>query len=761
VYQTPARSTTKGTASTVLALVAIISLLITLFAIVRPTAAVDGVGQADCPAGTTFLINFEESDLAVDLELTTGVFVRSLTFDENDEVMSATIENTTAGNITIAVKGGSDDVGNSVTIAAGATETISVTDNPTISNLSVCQAPELEDNGTLSLDKVTVNGDDEFAFTLGGTALADTLSGADPAVLLASETGTYVVAEALTQAQMDAGWSLTSIDCVGNATPEVVTGASVSVTVAAGEDVVCTFTDTLTENGGESGLIGIFKTMCESIGQQDTCNGRDTSLDGYMIDFEIRAGAGADGELIETATVTLNENAEGEGNTGNGSQGRVLSGDLEPGTYTVCEIPVAYLLDEGGNVIDEVDLEAVPRPEAGNGGSTGGNQEQIPGTDCVVVEVTAGTAEVKFLDTVADQEQLGSLLIAKVDPEGALLPGATFTVDGVAHADTDEDGLVCVDGLTLGDIVSIEETVVPEGFVGDDDIEDVEVTSSEDCATRLAADNPETDADVTVVNAAGGVGPEEEVEISIMKHLCTDVTSVEDFEAIEAAAADETPDNAFAPLVATVLACPTIVLTGDIPTEGAISGGAVDFEFSIVDASGTQLLSEDGVFMQGALCESDVDLDADGDGTIEEDVCLDVSHYSFEVVDGVVVITETDAPDGHRFGTIRFTPGSDDADTLVGTIANVEATGVITIDTTLDEDDSVMIHAYNFVTEEVQGGNPTQRPRGGTLGGNPVPDTAMEPTAGTTVPAAILALLMLSGLGMAGYAARAEARRRR
>ncbi|HEX7195594.1 MAG TPA: prealbumin-like fold domain-containing protein, partial [Candidatus Limnocylindria bacterium] len=726
-------------------------------------AADEGVGQADCPVGTTFLVNFDEGDLEVDLELATGVFVRALTFDDNDQVTSATIENTTAENITIAVKGGSDQAGNFVTIAPGGTETITVTDNPTISNLSVCQGPELEDNGTLTLDKVTVNGDDEFAFTLGGTALADTLSGADPAVLLASETGTYVVAEALTQAQMDAGWSLTSIDCVGNAIAEVVTDASVSVTVGADEDVVCTFTNTLTENGGESGLIAIFKTMCESIGQQDTCNGRDTSLDGYMIDFEIRAGASADGELIETATVTLNENAEGEGNTGNGSQGRVLSAELEPGTYTVCEIPVAYLLDEGGNVIDEVDLEAVPRPEAGNGGSTGGDQEQIAGTDCVVVEVTAGTAEVKFLDTIADQgEQLGSLLIAKVDADGNLLPGATFTVDGVAHADTDEDGLVCVDGLTLGDMVSIEETVAPEGFVGDDDIEDVEVTSTEDCATRLAAVDPATDADIAVVNAESGVGPEETVEVSIMKHLCTDVASVAEFEAIEAAAAEENPDNAFAPLVATVLACPTIVLTGDIPTEGAVSGGAVDFEFSVVDASGTQLLSEDGTFMQGALCESDVNLDADGDGTIEEDVCLDVSHYSFEVIDGVVVITETDAPDGHRFGTIRFTPGSDDADTLVGSIASVEATGVITLDTTRDEDDTVMVHAYNFVTEGTQGGNPVpnERPREGTLGGNPVPDTAMAPPPAGTIPGSLLALVLLGALGIAGHQALAEARKR-
>ena len=269
---------------------------------------------------------------------------------------------------------------------------------------------------------------------------------------------------------------------------------------------------------------------------------------------------------------------------------------------------------------------------------------------------------------------------------------------------------------------------------------------------------------IVVNNESEGEGEEETVEVSIMKHLCADVATVDEFEAIEAAAAEENPENPVAPLVATVLACPTIVLTGDIPTEGAVTGGQVNFEFSVLDASGTQLLSEDGMFMQGALCETDVNLDADGDGEITSDVCLDVSHYSFEVVDGLVVITETDAPTGHRLGTIRFTPGSDDADTLVGTIANVEATGVITLDTTADEDDAVMVHAYNFVTEDTQGGGTpgqNETPREGTQGGNPLPNTATSPIPTGSVPAALLALLMLSGLGAAAYAVKAEASRRR
>jgi hypothetical protein len=57
------------------------------------------------------------------------------------------------------------------------------------------------------------------------------------------------------------------------------------------------------------------------------------------------------------------------------------------------------------------------------------------------------------------------------------------------------------------------------------------------------------------------------------------------------------------------------------------------------------------------------------------------------------------------------------------------------------------------------GGNP---PGSGTLGGNPaVPNTAMDGGFTGVPAAAILALVMLSGLAAAGYAARAEVRRRR
>ena len=79
--------------------------------------------------------------------------------------------------------------------------------------------------------------------------------------------------------------------------------------------------------------------------------------------------------------------------------GRAESDPLDVGTYRVCEAPegapVAYL--EGH---DDVPLDALPRPEPGNGGSTGGGHARVTGT-CIVVTITTGTSELKFLEPAA------------------------------------------------------------------------------------------------------------------------------------------------------------------------------------------------------------------------------------------------------------------------------------------------------------------------------------------------------------------------
>jgi Prealbumin-like fold domain len=328
------------------------------------------------------------------------------------------------------------------------------------------------------------------------------------------------------------------------------------------------------------------------------------------------------------------------------------------------------------------------------------------------------------------------------------LPGAVFEIEGIGTYTTDENGQICILGLPHDTEWLVREIQAPEGYeiIPDQAEQMVEV---DDDGSGLC-DSP----DAVFYNRPVEGGEEETVSVSIMKHLCADVANVADFVAIEAAATAAS-DNPFAALAATVLACPTIVLTGDVPTAGAVTGGNVDFDFSVVDADGTKMLSVDGAFMGGQLCESDIDLilvDNDADD------CLDTSHYSFEAVNGTVTITETAAPAAHRFGTLRFTPGSGDEAALQGTIASVEASGVIQLDTTVDADGSIMLHVYNFTTEGTQGGNPRPTPREGTQGGT-LPDTGIE--AVSSGPAAIAGAILLMVIGLASAATYATVRARR
>ena len=245
-----------------------------------------------------------------------------------------------------------------------------------------------------------------------------------------------------------------------------------------------------------------------------------------------------------------------------------------------------------------------------------------------------------------------------------------------------------------------------------------------------------------------GAASDQPGKFVIMKHLCNeDIQSEADFVAVENAGAGGQAggEGTLPGLVATVLACPTIVTTADAPTEGAIASEPTDFDFTVADSAGANYsLSADGEFMQAALCESDINLDADGSGSIDEDVCLDVSMYGFEpVAEGAVTVTETMAPGDSRFGTVRFTPASTDEMTLTGAIANP-----LQFDTTLDEtvaepplpleeyqDNVTVIHVYNF------------------RGAGNMPDAAMEAPA-TTNAALPFVLLAFGGLlAAAGVAA--------
>jgi hypothetical protein len=139
------------------------------------------------------------------------------------------------------------------------------------------------------------------------------------------------------------------------------------------------------------GTITADKTMCVAFGVNNTCDEKDITLSGYSIDFQVRAGAdNVDGaDVVQTITVVLT--------LAGGAQGHETGALLDPGTYTVCEVPIAKKTGQS-----DLDLDVAPRPEAGNGGSSGG-QQTVSG-DCINVVVTTGNSQVKFLDVCTDDD---------------------------------------------------------------------------------------------------------------------------------------------------------------------------------------------------------------------------------------------------------------------------------------------------------------------------------------------------------------------
>lgn len=111
-----------------------------------------------------------------------------------------------------------------------------------------CEGDEEGLTPTLTLDKITVNGDDSFAFTATG-GFNQSLTGAATPVLVASTSGSFTITEVISTAQADNGWAFTSVECTGNASDETKGNETVTVTVGANEDVTCTFTNMRTSSG--------------------------------------------------------------------------------------------------------------------------------------------------------------------------------------------------------------------------------------------------------------------------------------------------------------------------------------------------------------------------------------------------------------------------------------------------------------------------------------------------------------------------------
>ncbi len=169
------------------------------------------------------------------------------------------------------------------------------------------------------------------------------------------------------------------------------------------------------------GNIAVFKFICDKVGDQDVCNGRDISLGDYKVDFKVHSGDNDQGPVVQTITVTISDNQNGQGNTGNASQGRSVGDPLDGGTYTVCEIPIAY-----NATGDRVPLEVEPRPEASNGGSSGGTNQKQYGSNCISVDLNSGEAELKYLDKRQTQAASPTPSLTSA-PTPTLRPGVSIS----------------------------------------------------------------------------------------------------------------------------------------------------------------------------------------------------------------------------------------------------------------------------------------------------------------------------------------------
>jgi hypothetical protein len=698
VYQASVRSTTAGTAKTVLAIVAILSLVLSALAVARPALATDGANQVplqntEAGAGSedeckdvadgTKLFHFVLNNLTPDSTLTNF----EATFDPSTSfTYEATVINSTVTHVDVTITGDADLTG------AVATFDKDQPSGPSGAKLvlsHICdetQAP----TPTLTLDKVTVGGDSEFAFELDDVALSDTLSGADAPVVLATTSGTFTIRELISSAQADAGWDLTSIDCTGNATSETarLAGATVDVTVGADEDVVCTFTNTLTPPPPPSGegFLEVDKLIC--LAETSSTDFDVTNVGIQTLNTEEENGGVLEdvGDCILGANVTFSVYVDANGN-GELDEGEVLADDddLVNGTLTTNE--------NGAITIDLAEGDYILVEEAGGieqGDWPGGSVAfSIVDGELTLIEVTNNIAEESgllkirkfFCDIAAPDGFNNPHFIELEGPEadsdaslpdqfaehctrGGENPEATFEIDGTEFTTTD--------GILVVSLPAGEHTVVET----DPNMGETTVTVEVDATTSLLVLNFEE----------GGQQPDTG-EIMIMKHVCPAGLTPAEFDQI-------------ATFGEKVFTCPVITLPGDEAAEGArdardlpdspFPDGTGAFDFSVVAGTTSLTLADDGTFMPAPTTCPD------------SGACVEVSHYAFGSVPlGEVTVTETDPPAGYDFGRVLFTPDSGDEATFVSA-----ENGVIVLDTS--NDDSVMLHVYNFApAQEEQTGSIT------------------------------------------------------
>ena len=379
---------------------------------------------------------------------------------------------------------------------------------------------------------------------------------------------------------------------------------------------------------------------------------------------------------------------------------------------------------------------------------------------------------------------------------------------------TGDDGTLVFEDLELGTWTLVETS--PEGM--ECEIVDVTVTSGDPESVTLNEDGTITieltsenqDVVLTVVNDCEETPPPPgNGELEVIKFFCPTEGEDEIFvfgpllpEPVDLrtlGAEEELPDTEGCTLGAPSEQAlgATFTITGGDLTEPLVVVTTWDEILTLDLAPGSYEITEEGTGLSAsfeiveggdtAVVVFNFEEGEQGNLKILKFFCVGEGDPVFTVVDGDATLGDVDLPDncdspepGDATFTLttgdstsgEFTLGSDGARLIplaVGTYVlnevdpNEASSGEF--DITADETTTAIV--FDFEGEGTEGGNPPggntpggNAPGEGTLGGTP--DTAMDPATTTgTQTSALLALLAMSALGAAGFAARAEVRRRR
>jgi hypothetical protein len=637
VYQSSVRSTTAGTGKTLLAIVAILSLLLSALAVARPALATDNPKEVslqnttadpgsedeckDVAAGTT-LFHFVLNNLAPNSTLTDF----EATFDPSTSfTYKATVKNSTVTHVDVTITGDADLTG------AVATFDKDQPTGPSGAKLvlsHVCVGGEVENDETVTVTKDLV-GDTTGTFDLliNGTVKASGIGDGGTTGAVITPEGSVTVSETAAGSTDLADYT-SSISCMaGDTTVASGSGTSLQFTLADNQDVVCTITNTLTPPPppGE-GTLEVDKLICLAETSSTDFDVSHVGIQTFNTEEENGDVLEDIGDCILGANVTFSVYVDANGNHMLDAD-EVLSDDddLVNGTLTTNQNGAITIdLAEGDYIL----VEAAGGIEQGDwpGGSVAFS---IVDGELTLIEVTTNIAEEGengllkirkfFCDTSAPDGFENPHFIELEGPEadtdaslpdqfaencsrGGDNPEATFEVDG--NEFVTEDGILVV-SLPAGE-------------------HDVVETDPNDGSTTVTIEVDGTTSLLVLDFEEGGQQPDTG-GIMIMKHVCPAGLTPEQFDQI-------------ATFGEKVFTCPVITLPGDEAAEGArdasdlpdspFPDGTGAFDFSVVAGTTNLTLADDGTFMPApTMCP-------------ESGPCIEVSHYAF----GSVPLGEVTVP---------------------------------------------------------------------------------------------------------------------